>query len=141
MKIILSTDADELYYEEKGIVSFELQSTIELDTIVDGIRKRKWYIPFFDETGNSTNYNGWYEFYLEINIADIKFIGISAIVNGNADKGTCPDDKEIYKLEEFTNLNKNDVMQQLINELNERNTSLFKIKEELAKIKELEELC
>lgn len=141
MKIILSKDADELYYEEKNIVSFEIQSTPELDTIVDGIRKRKGYIPFFDETGSSINYNGWYEFYLEFNISNNKLVGIVAVVNGNADKETCPDDKDIYRLEEFTSFDQDDVAKQLIDELNERNTSLLEIKEEIAKIKELEEAC
>lgn len=134
MKIILSTDAYELYYEEKGIISFELQSTTELDSIVDGIRKRKGYIPFFDETANSINDNGWYEFYLEINVLDLTFASLIAIVTGNADMEICPDDKEFYRLEEFTSFDHDDVMKQLVKELKEYKTSLNEIKDEIVKI-------
>ena len=52
MDIILSNDADELYNINGTLASFELQSTTELDTMMDGIRKRNGYIPFFDETGS-----------------------------------------------------------------------------------------
>lgn len=145
MKIILSTDAYELFYEEKGIISFELQSTTELDSIVDGIRKRKGYIPFFDETANNINDNGWYEFYLEVDITTLNFISIRAIVKGNSDNDICPDDNDIYRLEGFTSFDQNDVMQQLIEELKNHNTSLTEIRKEIEdtknKIIEMEKLC
>jgi len=140
MKIILSKDADELYYEEKKIVSFEIQSTPELDTIVDGIRKRKGYIPFFDETANSINDNGWYDFYIEIDISKLKFASLVAVIEGNADKEICPDNKAIYRLEEFTSFNHEDIIHQLNENLKEYNTSLNEIQVEIAKINEQEEI-
>lgn len=134
MKIRLSKDADELYYEEKNIISFEIQSTTELDTIVDGIRMRKGYVPFFDETANSINDNGWYDFYLEINVLDLTFASLIAVVTGNADMEICPDDKEFYRLEEFTSFDHDNVMKQLVKELKEYKTSLNEIKDEIVKI-------
>ena len=136
MDIILSYDADELFYiEDKipGQVSFELQSTQELDTIVDGIRKRKGYTPFFDETGSDMWTNGWYDFYLEVDVLKRKVVSLVAVVCGNDnDRDIVPDDKNYYRLEEYTSIDFEDVIKQLVAELRKRyHTSLDEIEKEV----------
>lgn len=132
MDIILSNDADELYYADGNIVSFELQSTAELDTIADAIRKRKGYIPFFDETGSDIWTNGWYDFYLEMDIHKRIATSLTCVVCGNdIDKETVPDDKAYYRIEEYTTVDFENVIAQLVKELRKRHTSLDEIEKEM----------
>ncbi len=127
MDIILSHDADELYNMNETCVSFELQSTTELDTIVDARRQRKGYIPFFDETAPEICTNGWYDFYLEVNVLKRKVVSLVAVVC----EETVPDDKNYYRLEEYTTIDFEDVMKQLVAELRKRHTSLDEIEKEI----------
>ncbi len=132
MDIILSHDTDELFNIDGTLASFELQSTTELDTMVDSIRKRNGYIPFFDETGSDIWTNGWYDFYLEVDVLKRKVVSIVAVVCGNDnDKETVPDDKNFYSLEEYTSIDFEDVIKQLVVELRKRHTSLDEIEKEV----------
>ena len=132
MDIILSYDADELFNVDGILVSFELQSTTELDTMVDGIRKRSGYIPFFDETGSDIWTNGWYDFYLEVDVLKRKVVSLVAVVCGNDnERDIVPDDKNYYRLEEYTSIDFEDVMKQLVVELRKRHTSLDEIEKEV----------
>ena len=132
MDIILSHDADELFNMNESCVSFELQSTTELDTMMDGIRKRNGYIPFFDETGSDIWTNGWYDFYLEVDVLKRKAVSLVAVVCGNDnDRDIVPDDKNYYRLEEYTSIDFEDVIKQLVVELRKRHTSLDEIEKEI----------
>lgn len=132
MDIILSHDTDELYNIDGTLASFELQSTTELDTMADAIRQRNGYIPFFDETGSDIWTNGWYDFYLEVDVLKRKATSLVAVVCGNDnDRDIVPDDKNYYRLEEYTSIDFEDVMKQLIAELRKRYTSLDEIEKEV----------
>lgn len=133
MDIILGYDADELFYEEDGVVSFELQSTLELDTALDGIRTRKGYAPFFDESAPNCWTNGWYEVYLEVDVFNRKIVDIVGVVKGNdADEEDCPDDEKYYRLGDYTSIDKDNIMNQLVTELRKRfHTSLDEIEKEV----------
>ena len=132
MDIILSHDTDELYNIDGTLASFELQSTTELDTMAYAIRQRNGYIPFFDETGSDIWTNGWYDFYLEVDVLKRKATSLVAVVCGNDnDRDIVPDDKNYYRLEEYTSIDFEDVMKQLIAELRKRYTSLDEIEKEV----------
>ena len=132
MDIILSHDTDELYNIDGTLASFELQSTTELDTMADAIRQRNGYIPFFDETGSDIWTNGWYDFYLEVDVLKRKATSLVAVVCGNDnDRDIVPDDKNYYRLEEYTSIDFEDVIKQLVVELRKRHTSLDEIEKEV----------
>ena len=130
MKIVLSTTADELWYAEKvNEVSFELESTSELDDYADGIRERQGYIPFFDDRKDWWD-DGWYEFYLRVNPKEKKVIDIDFVVQGNcSDKEIVPDDGKVYGLADYIDLS--GVMEQLVKLLKEKGTSLEEIAKEI----------
>lgn len=136
MDIVLSYDAEELFYiEDKipGQVSFELQSTQELDTMADAIRQRYGYMPFFDETGSDIWSNGWYDFYLLVDVFDKSVISIQFNVKGNnADEEICPDNEFNYYIDDYVEIDRDDIMKQLIVELRKRyHTSLDEIEKEV----------
>lgn len=136
MDIVLSYDADELFYiEDKipGQVSFELESTQELDTMADAIRQRWGYTPFFDETGSDIWTNGWYDFYLLVNVFDKSIVSIQFNVKGNnADEETCPDNEFSYYIDDYVEIDRDDILRQLVAELRKRyHTSLDEIEREV----------
>ena len=136
MNIVLSSTAEELYYiEDKipGQISFELESTQELDTMADAIRQRYGYIPFFDETGSDIWTNGWYDFYLLVDVFDKSVISIQFNVKGNdADEETCPDNEFSYYIDDYVEIDRDDILKQLIAELRKKyHTSLDEIEKEV----------
>lgn len=133
MEIILSTTADELYYADiMDEVSFELEETPELNDYADSIRDKKGFIPFFDSRKECW-YDGWYEFYLRVNLIQRKIIDISFVVKGNcSDKSIVPDDDEVYILSDY--IDTIGVMGQLEKQLEKYDTTLDEI------VKEIEEI-
>ena len=136
MNIVLSSTAEELYYiEDKipGQVSFELEDTQELDTMADAIRQRYGYIPFFDETGSDIWTNGWYDFYLLVDVFDKSVISIQFNVKGNeADEETCPDNEFSYYIDDYVEIDRDDILKQLVAELRKKyHTSLDEIEKEV----------
>lgn len=136
MDIILSYDSENLYYiEDKipGQVSFELQSTQELDTIADGIRQRRGYVPFYGEAGSDIWSDGWYDFNLLVNVFDKSVVSIEIYVEGNhADEEICPDNHERYYIDDYMEIDREDILKQLTTELRKRyHTSLNEIEKEV----------
>lgn len=135
MDIFLSSDAYDLYYiEDKipGRINFEISDTTELNSIADVIRQRYGYIPFFDESAPEIWGNGWYDFYLQIDVFKRYVTGIGFTVQGNnADKEICPDNRDEYWIDEYTSYDEEDVMKKLITELRKRHTSLDEIEKEV----------
>lgn len=130
MNIVLSTTADELYYcESKTEVSFEIEETPELNDIVDGIRIRNGFIPFFADRMEVWD-NGWYDFYLRINPQTEKVLDIDCVVIGNdADENICPDNNKYYHLGEYVSLD--GVMEQLVAQLRQHDITLEDIRKEI----------
>lgn len=133
MTIILSSDADELFYvHDHNKISFELQSTTELDAYADEIRERKGYAPFFDESQEYWD-NGWYDFYLLVDVFDKSVVSIQFNVTGNdADEEICPDNGFSYYIDDYVEIDRDDILKQLVAELRKRyHTSLDEIEKEV----------
>ena len=135
-EIIFSSCADVLYsIDDENDVCFELEDTSELNAIVDNIRMKKGYLPFFAD--NTEIYdNGWYIFHLHIDPFKKIITSLTCEVEGNdADKNDCPDNGSLYCLEDHINLD--GLMNQFIKKLYDEGLSLEDIQKEA--IEEMED--
>lgn len=81
MKIILEDLIDVSFEYPKTV--FFVADTIELNAAVDTLRKRCGYPTFFDESDPNMWDDGWYNFYAEIDLENMKCTDFWASVVAN----------------------------------------------------------
>lgn len=90
-------------YEDYPIAHFAIASDIEKDNVMDKIRQEKGYIPFFAFYDKSDQteiwFDGWYDFYLDIDVEKEKVISFYCVVVAN--DNDIPDNEDEYDITEY----------------------------------------
>lgn len=132
--IYLTFEGDWLLYHfiDENTARIEIESNSTLSDIADDIRIKEGYKPFFKDN-TEVHDDGWYDFYLLVDISKKKITELTFDVVGNTnvvwnDKEDCPDDEETYDITDYVNLD--NALEQLINKLNEMEFSFEALQKE-----------
>lgn len=116
MNIYLEEDALAYAYTDNyPEVTFMVESA-DLDEAADTIRKRKGYASLFDWDDENIQNNGWYDFYIVIDVEKEKVMSLWAEIHGDVDEELCPD----YQDNTYLEYDSDDLVRQLKKQLKER---------------------